>query len=104
MSNLSAGALAGIVIGCVIGAYFLAQILLACCYCCGACSLMAWDMGLGDRWHNRRRRQKKTTPATSSGHELQSLPRTAQEVNAPGNEESRGREKDAVSLSGVTIC
>lgn len=62
-------------------------------------------MGLGQRWHNRRRKQKKAPPATSSSeHELGPLPRTVQEVDGTKDEEKDGREKDAVSLSDVTIC
>ena len=95
MAKLSDGALAGIIVGSIVGAYFLACFLLWCCICCGACSLTAWESGLGDGWHNRRRKHKKTPLPTNSGQELQPVLRTSREENI---------QNDAVSLSGVTVC
>ena len=63
-----------------------------------------WDLGLRDHWHNRRRKEKKVSPCTGSGQELESLPGTARETCRPEKEESHEPEQDAVSLSGVTIC
>ena len=95
MAKLSDGALAGIIVGSIVGAYFLACFLLSCCICCGACSLTAWESGVGDRWHNRRRKHRKAPLPTSSGQELRPLPGIAQETNI---------QNDVVSLSGVTVC
>ena len=104
MAKISPGILAVIIIFSIFGAYCVVQILFCYCYCCCACSYTIWDLGLSDHWHNRRKKQKKVSPSTGSGQELESLPETARETRRTEEEESHEPETDAVSLSGVTIC
>ena len=93
MSKLSPAIIAIIVIFSIVAAFLLATLLSYCCFCYNVASMFR-----SPSRDDGRRKHKVAPRITSSGYELRTLPRSAQD------EESHGRKKDVVSLSGVTVC